>query len=323
MFKAARRRDLGEPGFFSSARSFSPPVGPRRPRIGACELGGYYIDFGVKASDPSFPPPWLPRREEQLHVAICQWGLGCYERYLAGDGERWLAASIQAADHLIRIQERKGRFEGGWVHLMDMPHTFPLKAPWLSSIAQGQAASLLVRVHKETEDEAYAERARLALRPFSVPVAEGGLRERLGLGPFFEEYPTDPPSYVLNGAIYAIWGPLDVAIALGDAEARDLWAEARETLVANLPRWDTGFWSRYDLYPHPLPNLASSAYHLLHIRQLEVMQANGADPRIERVLGRFRRYFERRANRVAGFAGKALFRIRIPRGRPAAALRRG
>ena len=44
-------------------------------------------------------------------------------------------------------------------------------------------------------------------------------------------------------------------------EARRLFEEGVTTLARNLHRWDTGQWSRYDLFPHPVPNVASPAYH--------------------------------------------------------------
>ena len=45
-----------------------------------------------------------------------------------------------------------------------------------------------------------------------------------------------------------------------------------DTLARNIDRWDTGSWSRYDLFPHRVVNVASSSYHVLHINQLRAMQ---------------------------------------------------
>ena len=41
------------------------------------------------------------------------------------------------------------------------------------------------------------------------------------------------------------------------ANDRGLFVDATETLAAHVDRWDTRFWSRYDLYPHPIVNVAS------------------------------------------------------------------
>jgi len=274
-------------GFFSSAKSFFLPVGPR------LQDGGYPIDFRVKARDPQWPPAWLPPRERHLWVDIAQWGLGAHERWLAGEGERWLTAARACGDHMIAEQESDGR----WVHRFRYPHSLPLPPGWLSAMAQGEGASLLVRLAKATGEERYAEAAQRAMG--SMPFADlGGHR-------WPEEYPTDPPSYVLNGAIFAIWGLRDA----GDPR----FAAAHASLVANLHRWDTGRWSLYDLFPHPLSNPASSFYHRLHISQLEAMNVLAPDPELIRVRDRFQHYFDSPRHTRLAFVHKAAYRVMVPR----------
>ena len=72
-----------------------------------------------------------------------------------------------------------------------------------------------------------------------LPSGEGGVQARLGGGPWPEEYPTDPPSYVLNGGIFALWGMYDVGAGLGDEDAaRDFEQGAtcwRRTCTAGTP----------------------------------------------------------------------------------------
>ena len=304
------RRDLGDPGRFSSARSFAPPVGQFiEPGV----LGGYYIDFTAKPQDPSWPPPWLGPPEKQIHVAEAQWGLGCYERLLRGEGEQWLAGAISAADHLLEQQQRGGPLDGGWMHGTAMPHTYRLAAPWLSAMAQGEGASLLIRIHQRTGDERYADAAHRALRLLDTPTADGGVRAPLGDGFFLEEYPTDPPSLVLNGGIFALWGYYDAAIGLGDPDARQAFELGVETLAVNLWRWDTGRWSLYDLFPHPAPNIASSAYHLLHTTQLRAMQLVAPRDVFGLTADRFDRYASSRLRRADAFARKVAFRLAVPR----------
>jgi heparosan-N-sulfate-glucuronate 5-epimerase len=297
-------------GFFSSARSFSLLPGGH---VDAEGLGGYHIDLSVKADETGWPPPWLSPAAP--YVAQAQWGLGSYERYLNTGEHRWLEWALAAARHLTRSQERTGHLRGGLVHRELFPHTFHLSPPWLSAMAQGEAASLLVRLHRETADEALAEAACRALLPLDVPVAEGGVRAELGGGPFYEEYPTTPSSYVLNGGIFALWGCHDVAAALGDSLAARLWREGLEVLAAGIDRWDTGFWSRYDLYPHPVPNIASSSYHVLHLSQLRAMRRLEARPELDRAITSFQAYLASPKDRAEAFARKVLFRVVVPRNR--------
>jgi len=307
---ARSRRDSA--GFFSSARSFFLPVGPR---IAPGQVRGYYIDFRVKAETPSWPPDWLPPPEQQLHVDVIQWGLGCFEHYLAGEGERWLAAALDVGAHLLELQQRGGPRDGGWVHPRPFPHTFRLPPNWLSGMAQGEGASLLVRLHLQTGQDRFAEAAHRALKPMALPTGEGGVRAPIDGGPLPEEYPTDPPSFVLNGAIFAIWGYHDVALALDDTDsARDFEAGV-DTLAANLHRWDTGYWSRYDLAPHPVMNVASSFYHSLHVNQLAAMNRIAARPELEQIGARFCSYSRSRVARSRAFLRKALFRLVVPRNR--------
>src|SRR4029077_6279457 len=126
-------------------------------------------------------------------------------------------------------------------------------------------------MHLETGDDRYADAARRALEPLGVDSSEGGVRALLDGRPWPEEYPTSPPSYVLNGAMFAIWGVRDVGLGLDDRAARETFDELVNTLAESLHRWDLGYWSRYDLSPHPTINVASSFYHNLHINQLRAM----------------------------------------------------
>jgi hypothetical protein len=285
-------------GLLSSDRSF---VLPRGRHVAA---GGYPIDLSVKAQQPR------SQAGAQLHVVLIQHGLGCYERYLGGEGEQWLEAMLATARHLADIQLRAG----GYPHRTPFPHSYRLEPPWLSAMAQGQAASLLIRAHIETGEDRFAESALASLAPFGVPSREGGVVATLGGGPFLEEYPTMPAgSFVLNGAIFAIWGVLDVERVMSESGPVSS-AQLLATLDGNLHRWDNGHWSRYDLHPHPMPNVASSFYHLLHIHQLEELAASHPDlTSFAHYAARFRDYRDARRERLRAFCGKAAFRMLVPR----------
>ena len=185
-------------------------------------LGGYYIDFTIKTTEPEWPPPWLRPASSPRSTSRSPSGASAVtSAYLGGEGDAWLVAASRAAEHLVNDQQRGGPQDGAWLQLDAMPHTYRIKPPWASAMGQGEGASLLVRVHHELGEDRYAEAALRALRLLSVPVSEGGLRAPLGDGFFLEEYPTEMPSLVLNGGIFALWGCNDVAIALDDATAPD------------------------------------------------------------------------------------------------------
>ena len=304
-----KRTLAGEPGFFSSSR-VTQPVGVHvRPE----ELAGYYIDLRLKAEGlqrpHSSPRQWIP------FVYHAQWGLGAYERHLAGQGEAWLEAAVDAAMHLVQRQEKRGPHAGAWIDDRPLPHTYDVGPRWISAMTQGEAASLLMRVYVASGDQLFAEAALLALRPLGIPQAAGGLRTKFGGGFFLEEYPTDPPSHVLNGGIFALWGYYDVALGLADADARREFDEGVDTLAKNIHHWDTGVWTRYDLYPFLITNLASPFYHRLHIDQLRAMQLIAPRPEFVAAVERFEHYRASRVRRMRAFAHKALFRALIPRNR--------
>ena len=292
-------------GFWSNAKSFFLPVGQF---IDSEAVRGYPIDMRVKADSTDGPPPedWGPGA---LHVAVTQYALGCFERWLGGEGEQWLQASLATAHRLVSLQAP----DGSWLHRKPFPHTFPLQAPWASSIAQGQAVSLLVRLYQESGEAELAASAELALAPLATPQSAGGVRGELGGLPWAEEYPTTPQSHVLNGAIFALWGMRDAAVGLGSSQARQQFDDGIESLAANLHRYDTGSWSLYSLFPHPIFNRASSFYHDLHVNQLTALQLLAPRPEFEATRQRWAAYSESRYSRTTSFAWKAAFRLLVPR----------
>lgn len=284
------------------------PIGPA---IGEGEIRGYYIDFRAKTDVPRWPPPWFPWPGFHRFMGFAQWGLGAYERYLLGEGEAWLEAATTSARHVLDEQVREGRLRGGWPEPRAYTHTFRTGANWLSGMAQGQCASLLVRIGLETADERFLESATAGLEPMRVLTRNGGVVAPLGAGIFLEEYPTDPPSFVLNGGIFGLWGAYDVWRATGDDGAGTLFAEAHETLADEVGRWDTGYWSRYDLYPHPIVNVASPSYHTLHIDQLRALAALVPSAGLEAVEARFRSYGASPVRRARALAHKVAFRLLV------------
>jgi heparosan-N-sulfate-glucuronate 5-epimerase len=272
---------------------------------------GYPIDMRVKAGSPEWRSAGLPPADGRLHVATAQYGLGCYERWLAGDGPEWLDAALAVGRSLVSSQEP----DGSWLHTFPLSHTFHLRPPWASGIAQGECVSLLVRLHLETGEPDFAAAAQAALRPLMTPVEQGGVRGDLAGWPWPEEYPTTPSSYVLNGAIFALWGLRDAAVGLGDTTASQEFDAGVGALAANIRRYDTGFWSLYSLFPHPVKNVASSFYHALHVTQLTAMQQIAPRSEFAEMRAQWHDYAQSATCRSRAFASKALFRLVVPRNR--------
>ncbi len=289
-------------GFFSSAKRLTLPVGPMvDPRA----VRGYPIDLRVKAQSTRWPPDGGTTN----YVNVAQYGLGCYERWLAEEGEVWLHGALDTGRYLLARQEQ----DGSWLHHEAFEHTLPLAAPWRCAMAQGEGASLLVRLYLETGESSFAEAALMALLPLSRRSDGGGVCARLNGAPWPEEFPTDPPSFVLNGAIFAWWGLRDVGVGLNDVPAMKAFDQGVDVLATNLHRFDTGWWSLYCLYPHPVRPIASSFYHALHIAQLKAMHTLAPRPQFEITRERWSRYFDSAPLRWRAFGGKVLHRLAVPR----------
>lgn len=290
----------------------SKPRQPMGMRFSPDGTRGYHIDLAMKAAAPEWDRTWSP---QQIHwVGFAQWGLGCFERHVAGDGPQWRAAAIRAGDFLVEHQVREGALTGAWPFGHPFPHTFDLRPPWVMSMAQGEIASLLVRLAAETGDERYADAARLALVPLDLDVADGGVRAFLPTGGvLYQEYPTTPPAHVLNGAIFTLFGAWDVWRGLGDENAARHWNAGIGGLLGGLHLWDLGYWSRYDLFPHATANVASPFYHDLHIQQLAALERLHDDARLGGMRARFISYADHLPHRARGLGQKMAFRVRTPR----------
>ena len=146
---------------------------------------------------------------------------------------------------------------------------------WYSAMAQGHAMSLLIRAYIRTKNRKYLKSALQATKLFDVKSSDGGvLAKFMDKINWYEEYPTTPSSYVLNGFIYSLIGLYDLKTVAPPEHAGDatrLYETGMESLKAMLPMFDTGSGTIYDLRHLTLgvaPNLARWDYHATHINQL-------------------------------------------------------
>ncbi len=278
----------------------------------------YYMTFREKAAYPgpfdSSGVPVLDYRgclgRQHNPIAIAQYGLAKANAWLESQRDEDLRVCLRQAEWLLANLRPSGHGIPVWAHAFDWRYREGLRAPWHSALAQGQGISLLVRAARITRDRRYAEGAWRAFAAFLQPVTAGGVtcRDEAG-GVWFEEYIVHPPSHILNGFMWAMWGVFDLWRFLGNDQARRLFAEAAATLVSNLHRYDAGYWSCYELRPRGMRMLASPFYHALHITQLEVMaRLTGQD--VLRAWARgWQAYQQRRWNRTRALAHKALFKL--------------
>ena len=131
---------------------------------------------------------------------------------------------------------------------------------------------------------------------------------------WIEEYLVEPPTHILNGFIWSLWGVLDFWLASANTSAREIFDRGVKTLLRNLSRYDTGYWSLYEQSGHQrsriMPNmLASPFYHRLHVVQLRVMSNLTGDARFAAIADRWEDYARHRGNRTRALAEKSIFKL--------------
>ncbi|XP_067874223.1 D-glucuronyl C5-epimerase B isoform X2 [Heterodontus francisci] len=209
-----------------------------------------------------------------------------------------MPAFFAASDWLVRNQDEKG----GWPIMVTrkLGEGFKSLEPgWYSAMAQGQAMSTLVRAYLLTKEQVYLNSALRAVVPYTFKSEDHGVKAVfMNKYDWYEEYPTVPSSFVLNGFIYSLLGLYDLKETAGEKlgqEAKKLYERGMESLKAMLPLYDTGSGTIYDLRHFMLgtaPNLARWDYHTTHINQLQLLSTVDDAPIFKEFLKRWKSYLK-------------------------------
>lgn len=291
-----------------------------QPRMNEAAFGGpqYFMRFQGKAAYRGpFDEAHVPLLDykgdigpQHNPIAIAQYGLARFNRWCdtgaVGDRMAWLYAARWLERHTMPNTSGVPV----WMHHFDWPYRQLLKAPWYSGLAQGSGLSLLVRAADATGDRSFASGAHRAFESFRLDVSEGGVLATDAKGRLWiEEYLVDPPSHILNGFIWALWGVCDYARWSGSDEARRLFDACAATIEDALPEYDTGRWSLYELPAGGPPMPASRYYHTLHIVQLRVMERLTGNPAFGDTAARWQAYLDSPVKRTRALVEKAAFKL--------------
>lgn len=243
--------------------------------------------------------------------AIAQYALGHLSAYHTKPDiihEKILKLSDWLVTNLQESQQYLGLYS--WYYDFDLD-AYDMKSPWNSAIAQGQGLSVLARVYKIFGKDEYRAAALKAFTPFRFSVQNGGL-QRIIDGKYicFEEVPTmDRISCVLDGFIYALIGLKDTSVFLNHKEAESLWIEGIQCLQYILPQFDTGYWSKGDIYSKDNIMLASVFYHKLHIAQLKYLYDLTGYTIFNDYANRWDSYYHKKYNVLKAYINKAYFKL--------------
>jgi hypothetical protein len=162
---------------------------------------------------------------------------------------------------------------GGWRYPVAVPR-YGVRPGWYSAMAQGLAVSVILRGYTLTRERSFLDACAGAKELMLRPLSAGGCAHYDELGrPFPEECPSDPVGHILNGAVFALFGLLELG---GRPGAGEDTGRAADRIRDTLTGFDLGYWTRYDLR-HRAP--ASLAYHCLHVSLLTAAGRLLADQR--------------------------------------------
>ena len=253
-------------------------------------LSGYYVDFSGRYRerhpfDARGVPLLMKDGETYYHpVLISEWALGAYEHFLNTGDTTAKRNFLIAADWLKVNLRRRGALQY-WEYTLPLPTAH---VPWVSALAQGEGASVLVRAYVATGDKAYLDTASKAIAPIFYDVGAGGASIVKGADYIFpQEYPGQRNRQnVLNGAIGAYFGVHDYYRVTKDSRVEKIDHQIRTTLRDSLGAYDAGYWS---IYSQPPSSLASPHYQMQHVRLLKILHSMSGDPAFRDFAERFER----------------------------------
>jgi hypothetical protein len=281
-------------------------------------IGEYYMTFDDKAAYAGpFDGVGIPLLDyrgkigrQYNPIAIAQYGLANWNRYMRLGEREYFQRAKKQADWLVEnlVENRYG--VPVWNHDFDWEYREILKAPWYSGLAQGNGISLLVRVAHETGEEKYSSATEKAYHSMTLPIDEGGVIYIDDKGDrWIEEVIITPPTHILNGFLWALWGVWDYYLLTGKNEVKRDFESFVSTLCNNLHRYDIGYWSLYELSSLKLRMVASPFYHSLHCIQLEATSNLTGRGIFRDYAERWENYAKSLLNRGRALSAKALFKV--------------
>ena len=140
--------------------------------------------------------------------------------------------------------------------------TYGLEENWKCGLAQGFYLSYAVRSSNIHSILCLGDIYRKLIQP----IREGGFRDDDCL--WFQEYPTEPKSYVLNGHLIVLISICEFYEYDNNKEALELVSQSLLVLNNRISKYNFLLWSKYCLYKN---NLCNNDYHHLHVRLLRYL----------------------------------------------------
>jgi len=132
---------------------------------------------------------------------------------------------------------------------------YNLEKGWYAGITQSLGSSLFLRAFQLSKEHKYQNIANKLLGAMFIPIEEGGILVHNFEGhPWIEEYPSSPPSYVLNGYLFCLIGLAEYR-ALFEYNFPISLERLFKSFFQNFHRYKYGFDIRYCLYRFQFSNI--------------------------------------------------------------------
>lgn len=182
--------------------------------------------------------------------ALAYAGTEVYDERLAGlEDDLKFQACIDWLENNLR-QDKHAQWV--WQYHFDSTYNdISIKAPWSSAFAQATGIQALLVAYQRTGESRYIDLAKKAAQPLFTPLRAGGFLFEAGADIWFEEIPEpiENPGHILNGHMRVLLALADLYKATNDETTATWLQRGTDTLHRWLPKFDTGYWLRYDLNP--------------------------------------------------------------------------
>ena len=277
-----------------------------------------YIGAGklVENNNTRFDDDGIPmvKKEDKWYynpVSISTQALGLYKDYLANSSDVNKNAFLHVADYFVDNHE-----DGAFKYDIDFKfQNVELTKGWTSAMAEGRALSVLARAYKITNDKKYANAGKIVLNYMISSADEDLLKgtskklydftnkyeeiKKYNDYRIFEEYVSNPSSYVLNGDLFALVGLYDWSKAVseeyGSMIAKEAFFDGIKSVEILLPYYDYYGWSSYDLLQYTnnyVPYLESTYAHRCHLQLLYILYEKTNSEKIKYYIDRFMDYYK-------------------------------
>lgn len=233
---------------------------------------------------------------------IAAFGLAHYNKFIEESDLASRDIFLKMANWFLDIEDARYTYSFDWGEL---------KSPWISCMSQGEAASILIRAYKLTNEDKYLHHALKSIEPFFIDIEHGGVQSLIdNKYIFLEEYPSNNSQHVLNGFLYALIGLVEILFVYKNSELSEFRDKLLDSLYENIDKWGPGKWSFYQIdSDKKIKNYCTPSYHNLHITQLKFINYHFPNEEITKVIYRWTEGKHSKIIRVNSLFYKIAYRL--------------